>query len=67
MVTAVGKEVIKFKVGDQAGVGCMVDSCRECAYCSHGHEQMCAKGMVLTYNSKDKQGVSSSTCSTNED
>jgi len=53
-VTSVGSEVTKFKVGDHAAVGCMVDSCRECQYCREGLEQYCEVGSVLTYNSPDK-------------
>ena len=52
-ITAVGTAVTKFKVGDSAGVGCMVDSCRTCASCREGLEQFC-DGMILTYNSPDK-------------
>ena len=54
-VTAVGKDVKKFKQGDLAGVGCMVDSCRECTHCLAGVEQFCLNGMTLTYNSPDKK------------
>ncbi len=53
-VTKVGSEVTKLKVGDIAGVGCMVDSCRECDSCEHDHEQYCLTGMTGTYNGKDK-------------
>ena len=53
-VTAVGKGVTKFKVGDMAGVGCMVDSCRECASCKEDLEQFCEKGATFTYASKDR-------------
>mmetsp|Transcript_35477 Transcript_35477/g.76496 ORF Transcript_35477/g.76496 Transcript_35477/m.76496 type:complete len:219 (+) Transcript_35477:50-706(+) len=53
-VVAVGSEVTKFKVGDSAGVGCMVDSCRDCNNCGMGEEQYCTEGMVGTYNSKFK-------------
>lgn len=53
-VTAVGKGVTKFKVGDMAGVGCMVDSCRECANCQDDLEQFCMKGATFTYASKDR-------------
>jgi uncharacterized zinc-type alcohol dehydrogenase-like protein len=53
-VTAVGKGVTKFKVGDIAGVGCMVDSCRECASCKEDLEQFCEKGATFTYASKDR-------------
>lgn len=52
-VTAVGNHVTKFKVGDLAGVGCIVDSCRECEYCKQD-EQMFCKGEVLSFNSPDK-------------
>jgi uncharacterized zinc-type alcohol dehydrogenase-like protein len=48
--------VKNFKVGDLAGVGCMVDSCRECPQCAAGDEQYCENGMVGTYNGKDKNG-----------
>ena len=49
-VSAVGSEVGGFKVGDIAGVGCMVDSCRQCASCSEGEEQYCEAGFTGTYN-----------------
>jgi uncharacterized zinc-type alcohol dehydrogenase-like protein len=49
-VSHAGAKVTKFKVGDLAGVGCMVDSCGECESCRAGHEQMCWKGAALTYN-----------------
>ena len=55
-VTAVGSHVIKFKVGDTTGVGCLVDSCRECENCKDGLEQFCANGMVGTYNGQEKDG-----------
>ena len=53
-VTKVGSAVTKFKAGDIAAVGCMVDSCRECASCKAGEEQYCEKGLTLTYNGEDK-------------
>jgi uncharacterized zinc-type alcohol dehydrogenase-like protein len=53
-VTGVGREVKKFKEGDLAGVGCMVDSCRTCSSCRAGFEQYCENGPVLTYNSEDR-------------
>jgi alcohol dehydrogenase (NADP+) len=54
-VTAVGNEVKRFKAGDLAGVGCLVDSCRTCASCRASLEQYCDRGeMVFTYNSADK-------------
>lgn len=49
-VTAVGNQVKKFKVGDLAGVGCMVDSCGHCASCGDGEEQYCESGFTGTYN-----------------
>ena len=55
-VTQVGSAVKKFKVGDTAGVGCMVDSCGTCATCKSGDEQYCEVATVWTYNAKDKQG-----------
>ncbi len=51
-VVAVGKKVKKFKVGDNAGVGCMVNSCQKCDRCKKGYEQNCDK-CVFTYNSRD--------------
>jgi len=49
-VKAVGAHVTKFKPGDMAGVGCMVDSCRECDPCKEDTEQFCEKGAAYTYN-----------------
>ena len=49
-VTAVGANVKKLKVGELAGVGCMVDSCRTCNPCGHGDEQFCEKRPAFTYN-----------------
>ena len=49
-VTAVGGNVQAFKVGDLAGVGCIVDSCRTCASCQDGEEQYCENGFTGTYN-----------------
>ncbi|WP_309484309.1 NAD(P)-dependent alcohol dehydrogenase [Streptomyces himalayensis] len=57
IVTAVGPEVTKHQVGDRAGVGCMVNSCRECANCRSGREQFCLKGMTATYGATDKDGT----------
>ena len=53
-VTRVGPSVKKFKVGDLASVGCMVDSCRTCANCQANQQQFCLKGATFTYNSADK-------------
>lgn len=56
IVSAIGSEVTKYAVGDRVGVGCFVDSCRECEPCRKGFEQYCVKGMVGTYSSKDRYG-----------
>lgn len=53
-VTKVGAKVTKFKVGDTAAVGCMVDSCRTCPSCKEGLEQYCDSWATFTYNSPDK-------------
>lgn len=55
-VTAVGAAVSKFKVGDLAGVGCLVDSCRECDNCHDGLEQYCSQGATFSYNSPERDG-----------
>jgi alcohol dehydrogenase (NADP+) len=55
-VVAVGSDVKKFKKGDLAAVGCLVDSCRSCENCKEGLEQYCTNGAVGTYNSKGKDG-----------
>jgi alcohol dehydrogenase (NADP+) len=53
-VVKVGSAVKKFKEGDIAAVGCMVDSCRVCASCRAGEQQYCENGFTLTYNFEDK-------------
>ena len=53
-ITKVGSEVSKFKVGDLAGVGCIVDSCGTCESCKKNLEQYCQTGFVGTYNGKDE-------------
>ncbi|QXG76296.1 NAD(P)-dependent alcohol dehydrogenase [Modestobacter sp. L9-4] len=56
-VAEVGSEVSTHSVGDRVGVGCMVNSCRECANCLAGDEQYCLKGMVGTYANTDRDGT----------
>lgn len=54
-ITRVGNEVTRFKAGDLAGIGCMVDSCQSCPSCQGGHEQFCEqKQTVYTYNSLER-------------
>ena len=53
VVTEVGSAVTKFKVGDHAGVGCFVDSCRECDNCKAGLEQYCLGHVSVTYNGRE--------------
>jgi len=53
-VTAAGNKVSKFRSGDLAGVGVMVESCRECVNCRKGLEQYCTVGMVGTYSARDR-------------
>ena len=53
-VASVGSDVTKFKPGDYAGIGCMVDSCRICHPCKEGLEQYCEEGNVQTYNGVDR-------------
>ena len=55
-VQQTGAEVDKFSVGDRVGVGCMVDSCRECENCLAGEEQYCLNGNIGTYNATGKDG-----------
>ncbi|MDO1444727.1 NAD(P)-dependent alcohol dehydrogenase [Rhodocytophaga aerolata] len=55
-VTNVGTQVKNFKVGDLAGVGCLVDSCRTCSSCKEGQEQYCEVHWVGTYNSVEMDG-----------
>lgn len=54
VVSAVGPAVTTYKPGDKVGVGCMVDSCRECDPCQQGLEQYCEQGSVQTYNGTDR-------------
>jgi uncharacterized zinc-type alcohol dehydrogenase-like protein len=55
-VTKAGDKVGKWKVGDTVGIGCLVDSCRECEACKAGEEQFCEQGMSQTYNSYERDG-----------
>jgi uncharacterized zinc-type alcohol dehydrogenase-like protein len=55
VVSGVGSEVTRFAIGDRAGVGCMVDSCRNCSACASGQEQFCAR-RVMTYDSVTHDG-----------
>jgi len=55
-VIKTGADVKKFKPGDLAAVGCLVDSCRDCENCKRGMEQYCKNGSVGTYNSFEKDG-----------
>ena len=52
-VTEVGSAVTRFKAGDRAAVGCLVDSCGTCDQCRGGTEQFCRNGYTLTYNGRD--------------
>jgi len=56
-IAAIGAAVTTFKVGDLAGVGCLVDSCRECQNCKEGLQQYCENGIVGTYNGKTTDGT----------
>ncbi len=56
IVTEIGSEVTKFNVGDRIGVGCFVDSCRECSSCLAGEEQYCKRGFTGTYNAVGRDG-----------
>jgi uncharacterized zinc-type alcohol dehydrogenase-like protein len=55
-VAEIGTDVDKYSVGDRVGVGCMVDSCRECENCRAGQEQYCLKGNIGTYNVIGRDG-----------
>lgn len=56
VVRDVGAEVTKYKVGDHVGVGCMVDSCRECNHCKEELEQYCLEGNTGTYGAMERDG-----------
>ena len=53
-VAAAGSAVTKFKTGDIAAIGVIIDSCRHCAPCNRGEEHFCQKGATLTYAAKDR-------------
>mgnify|MGYP000847611166 FL=1 len=53
-VTAIGKNVTKYSIGDNVAVGCMVDSCLECDECHNDHEQYSRNTFTLTYGSPDR-------------
>ena len=57
IVTSVGSGVTKFKVGDKVGVGCFVDSCRQCTECVAGDDNYCLLGINATYNGREKDGT----------
>ena len=57
VVTEVGAEATRHTVGDRVGVGCMVNSCRECANCRAGQEQYCLNGNTPTYAGVDRDGT----------
>jgi alcohol dehydrogenase (NADP+) len=57
VVAEVGADVTKFAAGDRVGVGCMVNSCRECDNCRAGREQYCLAGNTQTYGSIDRDGT----------
>ena len=57
VVSEVGPEVTRHRLGDRVGVGCMVNSCGECANCRNGDEQYCLNGMVATYAGTDRDGT----------
>jgi uncharacterized zinc-type alcohol dehydrogenase-like protein len=56
VVAQTGSEVGRWKVGDTVGIGCFVDSCRQCAACEAGEEQYCRRGVSFTYNSREQDG-----------
>ncbi|MGI9140005.1 MAG: NAD(P)-dependent alcohol dehydrogenase [Gemmatimonadaceae bacterium] len=55
-ISRIGAQVSRWKVGDVVGVGCFVDSCRDCAACKSGEEQYCENGMTPTYNGRERDG-----------
>ena len=59
IVSQVGTNVSRYKVGERVGVGCFVDSCRTCTPCRDGLEQYCVEGCTLTYNDVERDGKTS--------
>jgi alcohol dehydrogenase (NADP+) len=59
IVSQVGANVSRYKVGERVGVGCFVDSCRKCSPCRDGLEQYCVEGCTLTYNDVERDGKTS--------
>jgi len=57
VVAEIGADVTRHRVGDRVGVGCMVNSCRECVNCLAGMENYCLKGNTQTYTSVDRDGT----------
>lgn len=57
VIAETGADAAKFEVGDRVGVGCIVNSCRECAACTSGREQYCAQGFIDTYGAIDADGT----------
>jgi alcohol dehydrogenase (NADP+) len=55
IVTSIGSQASKYKIGDRVAVGCMVDSCQECDHCHDGEEQYCRHGMTPTYGAPDRR------------
>jgi uncharacterized zinc-type alcohol dehydrogenase-like protein len=56
-IAAIGSEVMRYQVRERVGVGCFVDSCRNCAPCNAGEEQYCDNGMSATYNGYERDGA----------
>jgi len=56
IVTKVGVNVSRYKLGDKVGVGCLVDSCHKCSPCINGLEQYCIEGPTMTYNGIERDG-----------
>jgi alcohol dehydrogenase (NADP+) len=56
IVTKVSAKVSRYKLGDRVGVGCLVDSCRQCSHCLNGLEQYCIEGQTMTYNGIERDG-----------